>query len=100
MKTLGKTYLIEAELPKDEITECGIILPVTGSSRDYEAYMGKLIDYGTGFTQEQKKDLIPIGSKVIMDYGKKAKRTKLLMNQKTYYIYNPEDILAIINEEE
>ena len=60
--------------------------------------MGKIVNYGSGFSEEEKKDLIPIGTKVLMDYNKNVKRTKLIIENKIYYIYNPENILGIIEE--
>lgn len=100
MKSLGKTYLIRTEIPKEDITEEGIIIPMFGSNKEFETYIGYIMDYGIGWTQDQKKDLIPINTKVILDYSKHAKRTKLIMQDKVYYIYKPEDILAIIDEQE
>lgn len=99
MKSIGKTYLIDAELPKDEIKEGGIIIPLTESKRNYEPFIGYIKQYGTGFTEKQKKELLPIGTKVILNYNK-CKRTKLLMDEKIYFIYNPEDILAVITQDQ
>lgn len=97
MECVGKKYLIQGQLPKEEVKK-GIILPVYGTNRDFTSFIGTIIGYGTAFTKKEKKDLIPIGTKVIMDYSKNIQRTKLYMNEKTYYIYNPDDILAIIEE--
>lgn len=98
MTSVGKTYLIEAEKPKEEIIDGGIILPQTGLTRQIIYYIGKIVNYGSGFSEEEKKDLIPIGTKVLMDYNKNVKRTKLIIEDKIYYIYNPENILGIIEE--
>lgn len=100
MKPIGKTYLIDAELPKDEIKEGGIIIPITENKRNYEPFIGYIKQYGIGFTEKQKKELIPIGTKVILNYNKGVKKTKLFMDEKIYFIYNPEDILAIITQDQ
>lgn len=97
MECVGKKYLIQGQLPKEEVKN-GIILPVYGTNRDYGSFIGTLVGYGTGFTEQEKKDLIPIGSKVIMDYSKNVEKIRLIMSEKNYYIYNPDDILAIIEE--
>lgn len=98
MECIGKRYLIQAQLPKEEVTEEGFIIPVYGTNRDFGSYIGTLIGWGTGFTQEEKKDLIPIGTKVIMDYSKDVSKVRVIMNEKSYYIYDPENILATIED--
>lgn len=97
MECVGKKYLIQGELPKEEIKK-GIILPVYGTNRDYGSFIGTIVGWGTGFTENEKKDLIPVGTKVIMDYSKNVEKIRLIMSEKNYYIYNPDDILAIIEE--
>lgn len=101
MKSIGKTYLIEVIPQKEEIIN-GIYIPQTASSRQSVFYIGKIIDYGLGFTEEEKQELLPIGTKVIMDYRKSVSANKIRLNfgPNTYYIYEPENILAIIEEEE
>ena len=98
MECVGKKYLIQGQMPKEEIKN-GIVLPVFGTNRDFDSFIGTLIGWGTGFTEQEKKDLIPVGTKVIMDYSKNIQKIKLIMSEKTYYIYNPDDILATIEEE-
>lgn len=101
MKSIGKTYLIQIE-PKKEETINGIYIPQTASSRETVYYIGRIIDYGTGFTEEEKTELLPIGTKVILDYRKEVSENKIRLNfeDNIYYIYEPEHILAIIEEEE
>lgn len=98
MECVGKKYLVEGQLPKEEIKN-GIILPVYGTNRDFGSYIGTILGWGTAWTEEEKKDLVPVGSKIIMDYSQKNQRTKLIMNEKNYYIIDPENILAVIEEE-
>lgn len=98
MECIGKKYLIQGQLPKEEV-KGGVILPVFGTNRDFGSYIGTIIGWGTAWTEEQKKDLIPIGSKVIMNYSKSVQKIRLIMGEKNYYIYNPDDILAIIEEQ-
>ena len=99
MKSIGKTYLIEVEKPKEEIIN-GIIIPQTATNRNSIFYIGKIIEYGIGFSEEEKKELIPIGTTVIMDYTKNAKHIKVILADKLYYIYKPENILGIIKDKE
>lgn len=98
MKSIGKTYLINIEISHKEETAGNIILPQTGLTRETIHYIGRIFDYGIGFTEEEKKTLIPIGTKVLMNYKKDVNRIKLIIEDKIYYIYNPEDILGIIEE--
>lgn len=99
MKSLGKTYLIKIE-PQKEETIGGIFIPQTVSSRDTVYYIGRIADYGVGFTDEEKVELLPIGTKVILDYRKSVSENKirLQMGKDLYYVYQPENILAIIEE--
>lgn len=99
MKSIGKTYLIEVEKPKEEIIN-GIIIPQTATNRNSIFYIGKIIEYGIGFSEDEKKELIPIGTTVIMDYTKNAKHIKVILADKLYYIYKPENILGIIKDKE
>ena len=100
MKSLGKTYLIKIEPQKEEVVG-GIILPETASSNEIVYYIGRIYDYGIGFTEEEKTELIPIGTKVIMDWHKDVAQNKirLVFGSDIYYIYEPKNILAIIEEE-
>ena len=96
MECIGKKYLIQGQLPKAE-TKKGIYIPVFGTNREYGSYMGTVIGWGTGWTKKEQKDLIPIGSKIILNL-EKTDKVKLIMNEKNYYICDTDDILAIIEE--
>lgn len=98
MECVGKKYLVQGQLPKEEVVK-GIILPVYGTNRDFGSYIGTIIGWGTGWTQEEKKDLFPVGKKVVLNYKEKTNKIKLLMGEKNYYICEPDDFLAIIEEE-
>lgn len=100
MKSIGKTYLIKIE-PQKEESVGGIILPETAATTDIIYYIGRIYDYGIGFTEDEKKDLIPIGTKVIMDWHKEVaeKKIRLIFGEEQFYVYDPQHILAIIDEE-
>ena len=98
MECIGKKYLVEGELPKEEIKN-GIILPVYGTNRDFGSYIGTVVGWGTAWTEQEKKDLVPVGSKIILNYTEKTNKVKLIMGEKNYYIIDQDDILAIIEEE-
>lgn len=95
MKPVGKTYLLEAYPPKDQIVD-GVYIPTFGDPTKMTYFIGKVIEYGTGFTDEQKQQLVPVGTTVIMDYTKNVHKTKLIMDGKVFYIYPVEGVLAII----
>ena len=99
MRSVGKTYLIKIEPQKDEYAG-NILLPQTVSASQTIFYIGRIHNYGLGFTPEEMLDLIPIGTKVIMDWTKKAERIRLIFGEEMFYVYKPEDILAIIEEDE
>lgn len=60
------------------------------------------MNIGTGFTEDEKKDLIPIGTTVLMDYRKDVAKDKIRLEfgESHYYIFNPEHILGIIEDSE
>lgn len=64
------------------------------------SYIGTIIGWGTGWTEKEKKDLLPIGTKVILNYMEKNNKIKVLMGEKSYYICQIEDFLGILTEEE
>lgn len=97
MECIGKKYLVQGQLPKPE-TKNGIYIPVFGTNKEFGSYIGTIIGHGTGFSKKEKKDLIPIGTKIIMDYSNKNQRTKLIMDEKNYYIIDPDNILATIED--
>lgn len=97
MECIGKKYLVQGEVPKAE-TKKGIYIPVFGTNREFGSFIGTIIGHGTGYTKKEKKDLIPVGTKIIMDYNEKSQRTKLIMGEKNYYIIDPENILATIED--
>ena len=98
MTSVGKTYLLTIEKPKEEKVG-DIILAQLDTQYNTISYIGTIENYGTGFTEEEKKNLIPIGTKVIIDYNNTlSDKVKVFMNDKTYYIYQPQDIIATIEE--
>ena len=93
MKPIGKTYLIEVQKKNDiEQLDSGIYVP----SDIY--YEGKVIGYGTSWTDEEIKDLVPIGKTVIFDY-KNKKGTKIQLVNRIMYIHEKEQVLAIKEED-
>jgi co-chaperonin GroES (HSP10) len=99
MECIGKRYLIECD-PLTTETKDGIILPFFGNSRDYTTYRGTIIGWGTGWTKKEQKELVPIGSKIILNYKEQNDKIRLFIGEKSYYICKAEDILATIIEEE
>jgi co-chaperonin GroES (HSP10) len=99
MKSLGKTYLVKIEDTQTEM-EGGIYIPQTASRMNTIPYIGRIHDYGLGFSEEEKKDLIPIGTKVIMNYLKNAEgKIRLIFGKDQFYVQPVENILAIIEED-
>jgi co-chaperonin GroES (HSP10) len=101
MKPVGKTYLIKAEIPQEEKVG-DIFIPQTAASYESVYFIGTVVDYGTGFTSDEKSELLPIGTRVLLDYRKEVSQNKirLHLDQEIFYVYEPEHILAILEEEE
>jgi hypothetical protein len=104
MRSVGKTYLIKIEPQHDEYIG-NILLPETAAARNTIFYIGRIHNYGIGFTDEEIKDLIPIGTKVIMNWKKPENsdslgKIRLIFGEEMFYIYEPEQILAIIEEDD
>ncbi len=98
MKPVGKTYLIEVNKNDGiEKLECGLYIPNDSSVHDI-FYEGKIIGHGSGWNKNELEDLIPIGTTIFMDYSSK-KGTKILLNEKILMIHEPEQIIAIKENE-
>jgi co-chaperonin GroES (HSP10) len=99
----GKTYLVKCEKP-DYVTNEGGIFVVNESQGVHDVFWkGIIIEYGLGWTEEEKRDLVPIGSTIIMSYGKNSGDqggTKLVIENEHYYIRDANEILGIIEDEE
>lgn len=100
MKSLGKTYLIKVEPQQPEYVG-KIYLPQMVSAKETIFYIGRIHDYGLGFTEEEINDLLPIGTKVILNWKAKDPigKIRLEFGEDIFYIYKPEHILATIEED-
>lgn len=100
MKSIGKTYLVTVENPKNEYIG-NIYIPETSALRDIVPYIGRIYEYGAALTEEEKKKLLPIGTKIIMDYRKKSAENKirLVMGENTYYVIDIKNVIAVIEED-
>ena len=94
MKPVGKTYLIKIKKHdhKDDNID-GILIPDNSSIHDLY-YEGIIKEYGCGWSEEEKKNLIPIGKTVIFEYKIKC-GTKIVLGEDIYYIHEEKNILAI-----
>lgn len=101
MKSVGKTYLIKIEPQKTDYVG-GIYLPQLASANQTIFYIGRIHDYGLGFSEDEIKELLPIGTKVILNWKTNDPIGKIRLNfgEDIFYIYKPEHILATISEEE
>ena len=98
MKPIGKTYLIEVQRKNDiEQLDSGLYIPNDNSFKDIY-YEGKVIAYGTSWTDGEIKDLVPIGKTVIFDY-KSKKGTKIQLSNRLMYIHEKEQVVAIKEED-
>lgn len=101
MKPIGKTYLIKCETRSDVELINGIYIPtnydVDGISDVF--YEGIVISHGTRYTEEEIKDLVPIGTKVVFEW-KEKRGTKLIFGKNVYYIKYEDQVLGIIEDEE
>lgn len=98
MKPMGKTCLIKAEIKKEPQLINGIYIAATNDEMNDIFYQGKIIAYGNGYTDEEIKNLVPIGKTVIFDY-KEKRGTKLIFGKNVYYIKYEDQLLGVIEDE-
>ena len=101
MEPLKKTYLVRVE-QVDAYEDVGGVIVVNDVNKMKDAsWKGVIEAYGTGWSEEEKKDLLPIGTKVVMTYGKKSGDkggVKLVFHGTVYYVRGFEEILGVIEE--
>lgn len=101
MRPLKKTYLVEIE-PKDVYENVDGVIVINNVNKVKDgSWRGVISGYGTAWTEEELKDLLPIGTKVVMSYGKKTSDgggIKIVMHGKVYYVRTTEEILGVIEE--
>ena len=98
MKPIGKTCLVECELPNNVEKE-GLIYVVNDNDKLATGFWKGIIkEYGTLVTEDDLKDLPPIGTKVVMDITKKA-AIKLVLCGKILYVRNVDEIIGVIEDE-
>ena len=95
MIPIGRTYLIECDPPESITNEGGIFVVNEVDKMKDGFWKGKVKAYGTLFTEEEKKNLVPIGSEVIMDVKKKAD-IKIVIKNKVFYVRKEDEILGVI----
>jgi co-chaperonin GroES (HSP10) len=99
MKPIGKTYLIKCEIRSNVELINGLYIPtnhdVDGISDVF--YQGKIIAHGTGFSDDEIKNLVPVGTEVVFEY-KEKRGTKLIFGKNVYYIKYEDQILGIIEK--
>ena len=96
-----KTYLIKCEHKSEIKMENGIYVPINFDVDEIEDifYKGEVIAHGTGFSDEEIKELVQIGKTVVFEY-KEKRRTKMTIGKTTYYIKDEDQILGVIEDEE
>lgn len=98
MKPTGKTYLIKAEYDEGVQKQGDIFVVNNVSKNDDVFWKGVIIAYGTSFNEEDQKDLLPIGTKVVMDYKKKAKM-KIVLGQSVCYVRDVDEVIGVVEDE-
>ena len=102
MIPFGKTYLVKLDKLEAYDNEGSIYLP-NPTAEFQEGWKGTVVEYGAAWTDEEKKDLVPIGSRGVMTYGKENTHDKggkkLVIKQQVYLVRGAEDIVGIIEDE-
>lgn len=97
MRPIGKTYLIKCP-DEDPISLEDRIYVINNVDKQKDGHWkGVVAAYGNGFTDEEKKNLLPIGTPVVMNYTVKAEM-KLIIKNIVYYVRKEEDIVGVIEE--
>ena len=96
MKPIGKTYLIRCE--SERITKEGDIYVVNNVDTLTDIFWkGVVAGYGT-LVDEKKDDVVPIGTKVVVDVTKKG-REKIIIKNVKYVVRDIEDVIGVIEDE-
>lgn len=104
MIPIGKKYLIKCEVDHTPTHEEDGIIVLNDSSVQDIYWKGKIVAYGTMWTEEEKKDLIPIGKTVVFDYStpvqnKRLKSIKVAVGKDVYYLEDPDEILGVFEDD-
>lgn len=98
MKPTGRTYLIKCDYD-DGIKKQGDIYVINNINKNDDVFWkGYIVAYGTSFTEEETKDLLPIGTKVVMDYKKNAKM-KVIIGGSVCYVRDVDEIIGVVEDE-
>jgi hypothetical protein len=98
MKPIGKTYLIKCDFDSGIRKQDGIYVIDNVNVNDDVFWKGYITAYGNGFTDEETKDLLPIGTKVVMEYGKKAKM-KIVIGKSVFYVRDVDEVIGVVEDD-
>lgn len=99
MEAIGNRYLVQVKAPQKQEKIGDIILPQTVNEQSLVYYIGTVIGHGTSLDRTKIDDIVQINSKIIFDYKNKSDKIKLILSDKIYYLINPSDVLAIIEQD-
>ena len=101
MIPLKKTYLVKLDKLDAYDNEGGIYIP-NPTVEHQDGWKGTIVEHGAGWTEEERKDLIPVGTRVVMSYGKDTSDgggRKLVIKQQVYLVRTEDNILGVIEDE-
>ena len=99
MKPIGKTFLIKVNRNKEQYDKVGDIFVPNSSGVGDIYFEGNLIEYGTGWSNDELENFPKLGSNVYFDYTKKEGKTKVVLGEGVFYIIDEKNLLAIKEEE-
>lgn len=97
MRPLGKTYLIKAEVQKGPELVNGLFIPADNDYINDIHYQGIVMAHGLGYSDEEIKNLVPVGKSVVFEYMEK-RGTKLVFGNNVYYIKYDDQILGVVEK--
>lgn len=96
-----KTYLIKLDKLEHFENDSGIIV-INENKENLLSWKGTVVEYGAAWTEEEKKDLVPIGTRIAMTYGKDTGDkggVKLVIRDDVYMIRDANEIIGVLEDE-
>ena len=99
MQSFGKTCLIKCNTENSMEKQDGIFVMNSIDPVNDIFWKGEIINYGTLVDEKDLEDLPPVGTKVVVSYGKESSDkggTKLVFGKSVYYIRDIKEILGVL----
>ena len=96
-----KTYLVKLD-KLEHFEDDGGVIVINESVENMISWKGTIAEHGAAWTEEERKDLLPIGTRIVMTYGKNSVDRggiKLDINDEVYMIRDADEIIGVLEDE-